>query len=490
MKLNLKHPFFLYLLPLFFVFHGYTENYNYIPVKDAALLTGTYLGFAIAFAGIFWLLYRDVIKAALVSFLIMGFHFFFGSIHDAVKKIFPEAFITRYSFILPATLLFFLVVIILLKKKKESPTKLSRYLNLLFALLILMDAIILSSLILSPKEKLNTLPAGFTDCKDCPKPDIYYIILDEYAGQMQLTDSFQFDNSAFYNELSKRNFHTISNSHSNYNYTPFSVASTLNMDYLTLKEQRKRSQPDVTYCYEIIRNNRTLRFLLYNQYEFFNYSDFDFDGQPAKNYETFFPAKTKLITGQTFLTRFDRDIRYHLITGLKSKRELKRSIYYTKYNNDNIFGYTLDIAKRKTLNPKFVFTHLRMPHYPYYFDKNGKQRPFEELTENNYYNKKFYIEYLQHCNKKALELVDHILNNSSTPPIIILNSDHGFRIFETRPELKYLYSNLTSIYLPGKNYSSYPDSLGNINLFRAFFNSEFKQQLPLLKDSTCYIQQE
>jgi len=77
MKLNLKHPFFLYLLPLFFVFHGYTENYNYIPVKDATLLTGTYLGFALVFAGLFWLGYRVIINAALVSFLLMCFHFFF-----------------------------------------------------------------------------------------------------------------------------------------------------------------------------------------------------------------------------------------------------------------------------------------------------------------------------------------------------------------------------------------------------------------------------
>src|SRR5688572_29438846 len=96
MKLNLKHPFFLYLLPLFFVFHGYTENYNYVPVKDATLLTGIYLGFALVFAALFWLLYRDVIKAALVSFFMMGYHFFFGSAHDLLKKTFHDSFITKY----------------------------------------------------------------------------------------------------------------------------------------------------------------------------------------------------------------------------------------------------------------------------------------------------------------------------------------------------------------------------------------------------------
>ena len=49
-------PVFLFLLPVFFVLHGYMENYDFVPVKDALLLTGIYLGASLVFGGLFWLL--------------------------------------------------------------------------------------------------------------------------------------------------------------------------------------------------------------------------------------------------------------------------------------------------------------------------------------------------------------------------------------------------------------------------------------------------
>src|ERR1043166_418021 len=60
---------------------------------------------------------------------------------------------------------------------------------------------------------------------------------------------------------------------------------------------------------------------------------------------------------------------------------LNRLTYSNLYNNNNIYELTREIAKEKSASPKFVYSHLMMPHYPYYFDKDGKALPFERRSE-------------------------------------------------------------------------------------------------------------
>jgi phosphoglycerol transferase MdoB-like AlkP superfamily enzyme len=128
-----------------------------------------------------------------------------------------------------------------------------------------------------------------------------------------------------------------------------------------------------------------------------------------------------------------------------------------------------------------------MPHYPYYFNKDGEEQPFEKLLEGNQSNKEAYIEYLQYSNKKLIDLVEHILQSSASPPIIVLAGDHGFRHFNEPVESKYYFLNLVSVHLPSKNYAGFSDSLSCVNLFRAVLNAQYGQQLPFLKDSTSYL---
>ncbi len=478
--------FFLFLLPVFFVLHGFIENYDFVPVKDAVLLTAVYLGSSLLIVLLSWLLFRDFTKAALFAFCILCLHFFFGSIHDFVKKTAPGSFIAKYSFLLSAIGVIFILLAVLLKKRKKPLQAVTRFLNLLFLLLMLVDIVMLSGKIARHQKISSALPPGFMSCATCSKPDIYFILADEYAGNTELKDLFQFDDSSFLRQLAARNFHTIPGSFSNYNYTPFALASILNMDYLAL-EGKARGKPDLAYCYEKIKNNIVLRFLQSQGYQFYNYSVFDFEGQPARTRETFLPAKTRLITAQTFLSRFDRDIRFNLVTKFKSKSSLKIITYANKKNNEHIDALTKQIAGTKTGAPKFVYTHLMMPHYPYYFDRNGIEQPFETLLEGRQTNKQAYIEYLRYANKKLLELVDHIQKSSTVPPVIILMGDHGFRHFTEPVAPEYHFLNLAAVHLPGKPYSRFTDSLSGVNLFRVILNSSFGQQLPLLKDSTIYL---
>ena len=194
-----------------------------------------------------------------------------------------------------------------LKKRKKSLFIFTFYLNILLAILIIVDAGWLITKIPAAKEKKVFHPEaeGFTICDTCRKPDIFFIIPDQYAGYTSLKDVFDFDNADFENELKARGFYIAKKSISNYNFTPFSVASTLNMDLLSLKKG-PQNYSTVGYSYEVIRNSRVLKFLSSTGYRFYNCSIFDFDDQPAHKYAAFLPYGIKLVTAQTFTTTAER----------------------------------------------------------------------------------------------------------------------------------------------------------------------------------------
>jgi len=113
--------------------------------------------------------------------------------------------------------------------------------------------------------------------------------------------------------------------------------------------------------------------------------------------------------------------------------------------------------------------------------------PVDDLSDKFAMNKQGYIEYLQYSNKKLLSLVDFIRTNSSRPPVIIVMADHGFRQLPVDVDRKYHFMNLNAVYFPGGNYSGFYDGMSNVNQFRVILNTLFRQDLPLLKDSTSFL---
>ncbi|HYF33596.1 MAG TPA: sulfatase-like hydrolase/transferase [Chitinophagaceae bacterium] len=491
MKTASKHtawffkPIFFLLLPLFFVLHGLKENAGFVSFSDAAPLLMLYLVVALLLYGLCWLLFRNHIKAALGSFTLMALHFFFGGLHDWLKSALDNSFITRYSFLLPILLLAVVFIFVRIKRTSSPLRRITSYLNILLLMLIAWDAIIL--LVPAKKSMHDKAALKFPACDSCTKPDIFLIVLDEYAGQRSLAELFNFNNNDFINELYKRGFYVAPNSRSNYNYTPFSMASMLNISYLDLKDT-DRDKPDLTYAFRMINENSVQRMLEANGYAFHNHSVFNLPGRPAPVEETFIPAKTRLFTSQTLLSRLYRDLGYHLITTLKIKWFIQNNAYHELRNNTRLYDLTKQLAATASPQPRFVYTHLMMPHYPYYFDKDGQAMdPNRVLPEANNTNRQDYIQYLQYTNKKMLELADHILKVSSKPPVIIIMSDHGFRHFRQPVAKEYHFMNLNAVYLPNRRYQAFYDSVSNVNQFRIIFNTLFNTEYPLLKDSSVYL---
>jgi len=479
-------PLHFILLPVFFVWHGFTDNFNAVPLKDVLLLLPLYLLFSFAFFLIGWLVFKQAYKAAFLSFCIMGFYFFFGAVQDFLKTLFDDAFVSRYSFLLPFSFLAFAALALFLKKTRRTLKSLSFYLNVLLCILIFIDAGDLVVKLFQKKSANNLSSYNIIKCDSCTKPDIYFLVFDEYASSTALKEQWNYDNADLDSFLSRKNFLLLSHSKSNYNFTQFSMASTLNMDYLSIPNPKVCTVKDYNNCYQLIKTNSVCTILSSLGYKIVNYSIFDLPNNPSPVTEDFLPLKTKLITSQTFLSRLRKDLYYHLLIGKWKIDWLTKDLIYTTYNNNKkIIDKTVHETSNYQPQPKFVYSHIEMPHPPYYFDKDGTLRDKQKLIEENSHpDIHTYLDYLPKTNEVIKQLVDRIIIHAKRPTVIVLMGDHGFRT--EQPE-KYYFRNLNAVYTSSQNYTGFYDSISNVNQFRVLFNNLFHTSFPLKNDSTIFL---
>lgn len=274
---------------------------------------------------------------------------------------------------------------------------------------------------------------------------------------------------------------------SNYNFTTYSMASMLNMEYLDNIVGRYHDKNDLAYCYGRIKNNRVAAFFKQQGYTIHNHSIFDLEDLPSSAIPTFLPRKAEPITSQTFLARMEKELAYHLATTFKLGFVVNFIKTNDLINNRKLMKATRETVLKRDSLPKFVYTHLVLPHRPYYFDSTGAALPLDTLTEEFGKNVPAFISYLKYCNRELLQLVKDIRMHSATPPIIILMSDHGFREYSGPVENRYQFYSLNAVFLPDSNTSGHYKGMTNVNQFRILLNNQFGQQLPLLKDSTSYL---
>jgi hypothetical protein len=139
-----------------------------------------------------------------------------------------------------------------------------------------------------------------------------------------------------------------------------------------------------------------------------------------------------------------------------------------------------DLEQLKALpakpGPKFVFAHLVIPHPPYVFGPNGEFTDYDKDYVPGYRDQVIYL------NKRLLELLPEMIAESPTPPVIILQGDHGS--IGSGPNTRSTIFN--AYFLPDGDTQLLTDSISPINTFRVIFNTYFGGNYPLLEDTSYY----
>jgi hypothetical protein len=489
-KLLEQFPLFLFLIPLFFVLHGYAENFGYINFIDCLILIATYAGAAAFIYFIFLFIYKNNIKAAIFVSYLFSFFCFFGALHDFLLA--HSTFLYKYTILLPAFLVIGIILFVFLKITKFPFARTSRFLNILLLIYLLVDSVNIAWKIIHPvsaEQKMKSFEIDqmhlFT--KSASKPDIYFLLFDEYESSVSLKKKYNYDNSGLDTFLRNRQFHIQENSTGNYMFTPLSLSSILNMSYLRgVTNDTRLDAKDFVYCSNLIRNNEVIKLLSANGYEIVNYSIFDLAGKPSQVEQSILPIRTRLITCRTLFYYLKKDIGWMFYNNGRFKISwlVKNTIYKPLNDNNRTIELVKNASVAKSHNPRFIYAHILMPHYPFFYDSTGKLKNETEIyNEGDDNHIQSYLAYIPYTNAKVRELITEIQKNTHDSAVIIFMGDHGYRYIPENKNARSMCKNQNAVFFPAKNYDLFYDSISGVNEFRIVFNSLFNTKFPLLKDS-------
>lgn len=438
------------------------------------------------------------------SFLLISMFFAFAGIQAFVEKFVPALSGTSarqtLASVAAAALCIGLAVavFVLLRRTKRSLATLTQYLAILSLVLLGFPMLSIAQYITSKNSVQNGMNHWdsqiASECKVTPlviapnpAPDIYYIILDMYARPDVQKSSFGYDNTEFVNYLRKKGFYVATDSHSNYTRTLLSLASSLNSDYLANLDQDGSMDSNQKMLRRMIRNNRIVRILKQSGYNYVLMSS----GWEvsADNDQADIVLPNDIIT----ITEMERVLIKKSIFDIWWKDSVPYLRPYVKHCFE-------DMAKLpQTKGPKFTFAHFVCPHEPWLFDKNGNEPTNPATPEMPMAWRKNYTDQVHYVNVMVKRLIDRILATSETPPIIIIQGDHG--AFEPEFYTRWWKTNtlsndeiakgfrprvsiLNAYYFPGKGRKALYPSISPVNSFRVMLNQYFGGHYKMLEDAS------
>jgi hypothetical protein len=150
--------------------------------------------------------------------------------------------------------------------------------------------------------------------------------------------------------------------------------------------------------------------------------------------------------------------------------------------------------------PKFVFAHVLIPHPPFVVNADGEpleQEYFYELADASDFPGGTE-EYIQRYSGQVTFLgpwietiVNQLIEDSPTPPIIIIQGDHGpgSQLDWSNPQehaLRERMAILNAYYFPGVDAEALYDTITPVNSFRVLFDEYFGADYDLLPDVSFF----
>jgi hypothetical protein len=467
---------FIYLFSLYPILFLYYQNISEVAFKD--VLPPLVLAAALTLA--LWLcagfIYNSSEKRALAVLLILLAIFYYKLLYDVLNEA-AGRLAKPIAHLLPIILIcaFLIFLLFRLQRSKKPFIITSKIINVIILILLAWNT---GGILLYHIRNVNIKNArGFLNKTELQeptatssKPDIYCFFVDEFASLATIADIFHYDNSKFAERLQAAGFFIAAQSRSLYIWTPEAIAAVLNMEKVPPK-----TDPGV-----LIRQNKITRFLKGQGYKIY---DFPYEGLTAldesERHFSYEQERSSIFFNDFYRTLIEMSVFYSLVEKWQND-ENKYSLFF---RNRVLYVFEQMPAVVKMAGPKFVLVHLFSPHAPFVFNEDGGVVAPEHGTD--YSDRKYYLGQYLYISHRLAETVEMILKDSSTPPIIIAQSDHGYRGSFRKPLLHVVPEAekrkiFLSLYLPGYPYERLDQALSPVNVFRIILNHYFGQNLPEL----------
>ncbi len=488
MKLHYLFPFFSAAAPAVFLWeYTFAET----TAKEAILAIGALLvfgGLVFALCGAF---YRNSRKAAMFAstFLFLTLFFeqiFFNSVTTPFMK-HTWAFFTIFGVI--AALGY------ALKRTQKSLLGTAKVLTAVSGIFVLMSLVRLGldfyelrATSVPTEDVVSITGASDRTAKDS-SPDIYYIILDEYAAPSVIKNILGHEEAyEIVDWLEGKGFFVPKNSKSNYAATALSIPSSLNMRYLKGEEIKNKNElTRLTLDHALKDALKSYGYTyVHAGSEWVDYVNPYADINIRYSYDYLSPFQTALWQDTAFArvgAALDKEFDIQ-ISPLLDRRVTHW--YRVQFKFDEISK-----IPDKEDRPHFVFAHFLLPHVPTTFDAEGNYISRFQSSRLDPVQK--YVGQVMFTNTQIKNLVETIMNTSKIQPIIIIQGDHGWRGFpnplvkggiqltpEEEEALRLRIFN--AYYLPDGGSELLYDSISPVNSFRVVLNRYFNQNLELLED--------
>ncbi len=162
--------------------------------------------------------------------------------------------------------------------------------------------------------------------------------------------------------------------------------------------------------------------------------------------------------------------------------------YHLYRNNYNWSQFLNSIQDTNNTAPKFVYTHLMLPHGPYYLKRDGSLVSDTSIIKQDINKVESYLEQLRYTNTLLKDFFKKMPANSKRERVIIIQGDHGLRELNKSFSKDVMFMNLNTYYFSDLNYNGLYDGISPVNTFRVVLNKYFCMDLPLLKDSSIFLE--
>lgn len=455
-------------------------------------------------------IFKNQIKQGIVAFPLILFLWNFERIYGLLsgKGI-------RYVYVLLAFILIMILIVVIVGKVKSVKTLNNIYLLLISPIFVLICFNILG--ILSSKTYLEEEQNKFTKQKNLmlnemepsgvsfdeeKYPDIYLIVLDEFANYQTIKESFgylEFDSTYFRDQ----GFYNASQSEVRYADTGWSLPTLLNLNYPTEYVTKETywnyiHQPNIALdqveidkfkgvntkkLFDLWDNNYLMKFLKESGYQI-NVIEgvskfFPIQFSLADNHKSPRYIGSKDISNLNDIIGFDIFNPFTIEVVKNSLFNLPFSYYNDAFITKYIFEY-LNSEFNESKQPQFILAHIVCPHAPFVFNEDGEVKPMLYSIKNK---KEAYLEQYIYILNETQNLVKNIKEKTNNNAIIIIQSDHGPRPHMTDiKDYKESFKIFNMIYFPDQKYSELYKTIGQPNTLRVLLNKYFNAQLELIED--------
>jgi len=465
--------FYTLLLLHFPVF--YTSN-NISELSISAFIELLGITFVIGFIIIIIIsIILRVIKKPINPIIVLIGIFLFFSYGIFYQGLINEESHVRHIVLLPIFAMVFLVAL------KYSPKSTKKTTQIIFSILIILMVSDLFTFFSEYEYESVGEYWNFSEDFDNMElenfPSIIWIIPDEYPSYDSLQLMTSYDNSNFINNLADMGFE-IKDMRSNYDFSAYSIPSTMNMEYITKTDKHFDVGKEMS-------NSRLVQILQSNNYELTHINGEG--GYHLDNFDNNLCDHNIILRNANY---FDTNM---VLPILIFTQPLYLNIVYDHVRNVECHFEELIQVENINSKQKFVLAHVLLPHRPHLIENEWGS--LERRGNDHLRNPaEGFIGNIEIVNQKLIESLPIIIENNPNT-IILIMSDHGFRYdpdvdFQKATEFqKFRYDNFVAIYLPN-NFELENNVNSNVNIFRSIFQN-VSENIPILEDRffhVCYTE--